>query len=302
MKVPNVQKAMNYESIYQQLIENARNRKAPLLFEKHHAIPRCLGGDDSKHNIVYLTYREHFIAHHLLVRFKQGKEKIKMQFAFGMMSMHSKTNNYRKHVSSHLFDAAKTAAKIARIYLNIKDEGVCKGRKWYTDGETKYRLLPSHPAITELKLKPYSLAGRKWYTDGTSFLMLYPNDPRAQTLIEGAPAKGKPKAFSQKVCEDRSQMLWFNNGITNTKLKPDDPRAQGLIKGRLKLSEEALKNLKEGCAWKRTAEHNQQNSDRQKGGSWFNDGTRNFIKKPTEQVQPHWEKGRIQRHHLRSNA
>lgn len=61
---------MNHKKIYEQLISN---RKENLLDdsvynEKHHIIPKCLGGSNKKENIVKLTAREHFIAHILLVR------------------------------------------------------------------------------------------------------------------------------------------------------------------------------------------------------------------------------------------
>ena len=35
---------MNYEKHYQLLIERAKNRILDLYFEKHHIIPKCIGG------------------------------------------------------------------------------------------------------------------------------------------------------------------------------------------------------------------------------------------------------------------
>lgn len=58
---------MNYKKIYNQLIERARSRTNILdLYEKHHIIPRSMGGSNKKINLVRLSYREHFIAHLLL--------------------------------------------------------------------------------------------------------------------------------------------------------------------------------------------------------------------------------------------
>lgn len=58
---------MNYKKIHDYIIERARNRK-PLTgyTEKHHIIPKCMGGSDDKENLVELTAREHFIVHKLL--------------------------------------------------------------------------------------------------------------------------------------------------------------------------------------------------------------------------------------------
>lgn len=59
---------MNYAKIYDKLIAKARQRVLVGYGEKHHILPRCMGGGNSKENIVLLAAREHFIAHKLLVR------------------------------------------------------------------------------------------------------------------------------------------------------------------------------------------------------------------------------------------
>jgi len=67
---------MNYNKIYQQIIERAKARQIDGYNEKHHILPRCLGGDDSRDNLVSLTAREHFIAHLLLVKIYNGNLKL----------------------------------------------------------------------------------------------------------------------------------------------------------------------------------------------------------------------------------
>lgn len=37
-------------------------------YEKHHIIPKCVGGEDKPNNYVLLTYREHIKAHYLLTK------------------------------------------------------------------------------------------------------------------------------------------------------------------------------------------------------------------------------------------
>ncbi len=59
---------MNYASIYSQLVAKAQNRVLEGYFEKHHIVPKCMGGSNAKGNIVLLTAKEHFMAHKLLVR------------------------------------------------------------------------------------------------------------------------------------------------------------------------------------------------------------------------------------------
>jgi hypothetical protein len=74
-----------YTRIYFSIIDNARNRKLEGYKELHHIIPLSLGGKDEKDNLVYLTAREHFICHRLLVKMTYGKDKSKMSQAAWMM-------------------------------------------------------------------------------------------------------------------------------------------------------------------------------------------------------------------------
>jgi hypothetical protein len=59
---------MNYEKHYTLLIERARNRILEGYQERHHIVPRCMGGSDDAENIVSLTAEEHYVAHQLLVK------------------------------------------------------------------------------------------------------------------------------------------------------------------------------------------------------------------------------------------
>lgn len=55
---------------YHEFINGILSSRSNVKFEhseRHHIVPRCLGGKDDDSNLVYLTYQEHFIAHKLLV-------------------------------------------------------------------------------------------------------------------------------------------------------------------------------------------------------------------------------------------
>jgi hypothetical protein len=67
---------------YNALVNKALNRPKPEEYtEKHHVIPKSLGGSNGKANMVVLTSREHFIAHAFLTRCLRGESKAKMLFA-----------------------------------------------------------------------------------------------------------------------------------------------------------------------------------------------------------------------------
>lgn len=61
---------MDYSKHYAALITRAqtRDRIDGFYYEKHHILPRCLGGSDEADNLVILTPEEHFVAHQLLVK------------------------------------------------------------------------------------------------------------------------------------------------------------------------------------------------------------------------------------------
>jgi len=62
---------MNYRLIYDRLIEKAKAENTEdrqEYFEKHHIIPRSIGGSDDDANLVNLTFRQHYVAHELLVK------------------------------------------------------------------------------------------------------------------------------------------------------------------------------------------------------------------------------------------
>lgn len=59
---------MDYAQHYSRLIERARNRVLVGYVERHHIVPKCLGGLDDPDNIVRLTPEEHYLAHQLLLK------------------------------------------------------------------------------------------------------------------------------------------------------------------------------------------------------------------------------------------
>ena len=59
---------MNYSAHYERLMARARDRVLPGYRERHHILPRCMGGTGEPKNLVDLTPEEHYVAHQLLVK------------------------------------------------------------------------------------------------------------------------------------------------------------------------------------------------------------------------------------------
>lgn len=77
--------------------------------EKHHIIPKSLGGDNSPENIVTLTAREHFICHRLLTKITQGKAKRSMIYAVYIMTKGKR----RYKPSSRLYEILRNEMALA---------------------------------------------------------------------------------------------------------------------------------------------------------------------------------------------
>jgi len=85
-----------YKVWHDNIIAKGKNRVLTGYQEKHHIIPKSLGGSNSKDNLVALTPKEHFIIHILLCKFTVGKSRLKMLNALhAMMFFTTKRRGYK---------------------------------------------------------------------------------------------------------------------------------------------------------------------------------------------------------------
>jgi len=75
---------VNYSAHYDRLIARARIRVLTGYRERHHVIPRCMGGGNEEANLVELTPEEHYVAHQLLV--KMYPARARLVYAVNIMS------------------------------------------------------------------------------------------------------------------------------------------------------------------------------------------------------------------------
>lgn len=95
---------MNHQRQYQLLVQKAQNRERETnaYYEKHHIIPRAKGGGNQKSNLVFLTGREHFVAHMLLARIYGGG-----MWQAAKMMKNARNGVQRRNVNSRLYEIAK---------------------------------------------------------------------------------------------------------------------------------------------------------------------------------------------------
>lgn len=198
---------MNYKKIYDNLIFKATSRgldKKLLSFktEKHHIIPRCIGGLNEVVNLVLLTPKEHYVAHHLL--YKIYPNNYKLFLAYRMMcimdgdccrgkffisaneyqKLKEKFNEYRKNF---IFDenALSKMRKKRKFTENMKKP---KTKTEKLKNEYNRRKQIGHYAKMLEAKKRLKL---KWYNDGFKNYCLDINDENIKNLKPGRIFKHK---------------------------------------------------------------------------------------------------------------
>lgn len=145
---------MNYKRIHDLIIERAKHRPRPSCYcERHHIVPRSMGGNDDADNIAVLTAREHFIIHWLLWKIHRNKQ---MTYAF--FAMTKPVGNGRERYTSRSFAYAREAMA-SWIRENMS------GRNSPSFGRTPHNKGIPHSAETRKKISAAaSLRGEGWYS------------------------------------------------------------------------------------------------------------------------------------------
>lgn len=144
---------MNYQGIYNQIIERAQTRQLEGYKEKHHIIPRCIGGLDIKENLVELTAREHFLCHILLCEIYPKEHKL--LWALWLMAIgkqkNKKTEPYK--VSSREYERIKILfieqSKLKKISEKHKKQVSKANSKKVYQYDFKGNLIKIYPSAAE---------------------------------------------------------------------------------------------------------------------------------------------------------
>lgn len=186
-----------YKRWYDAIILNAQNRTLIGYCEEHHIIPRSLGGNDAKENLVNLTAKEHFICHWLLMKFTEGNDKMKMSYAFWMMIHATNIHQQNRYKIN------------ARTYQNIKEslkEVFVKqhlGRKFSEEhkrkiSETRKNRIASGQIVVNADKTKYKIIAEK---------------RRGTKTSEETKKKIGSKHKGKKISEEQKQRLSeFNKG------------------------------------------------------------------------------------------
>lgn len=206
-----------YSKWYWAIIDRAKDRDRPAKTERHHILPK------GKHlfpefaslqifpwNGAYLTFREHFICHRLLVKMTSGKAKISCSYGLRRLTMN------QKGYTSKQYEIAKQIYAEQRKFTPSPLKGQ-PGRKW-SDEERKTHSVRlksrmSDP-ITRQRCSLAKLGKGHAHTDETKqkISQAQRNLTDEQRARKSASKTGnKNPAFGKK---------WFNDGTVAKQFFP----------------------------------------------------------------------------------
>jgi hypothetical protein len=120
---------MDYQRIYNEFIADRRGKEANLIAsgeykERHHIVPRSLGGTDDASNMIALTFKDHLFAHLCLAKIHGGSQWYSVQ-----MMAQTKRSGIPNHTQTTKAVRLKTMA-VANIPRITLDECLIEARKF----------------------------------------------------------------------------------------------------------------------------------------------------------------------------
>jgi hypothetical protein len=107
--------------------------------EKHHIIPKSIGGNNTKENLVHLTAKEHFICHLLLTKMLDGTDKQKMIYAIWQLSNQNNIHQNRIKINASTYSYLREIFSKNHSNWMKKNQHLIeeKRRKYWTDEKRK---------------------------------------------------------------------------------------------------------------------------------------------------------------------
>ncbi|WP_192215651.1 HNH endonuclease [Methylobacterium bullatum] len=160
---------MNYSRIYSEFIANRRARSTPYGYsERHHIVPRALGGGDDNENLIDLTAEDHFFAHLLLAKIHGGKLWAPIAFMVG-----GSRKDYRPIVSRARYGWASRAMARAASGKNARQYDWTEhrlehddGRVWVGTQADMHVVLGMTRALANLLIKGRIGSANGWFPAG----------------------------------------------------------------------------------------------------------------------------------------
>ena len=158
---------MTYDEFINNILETrGRFECGDKYHERHHIIPKSLGGTNNKDNLIDLFPKEHYIAHKLLA--KEHPDNEKLTYAWWMMShCAADTNKGRYELTPEEYEEARIAFSKMRSENSIGKNNHFFGK--HHSEETRKKMSENHADVSGSKnpmyKKGYLVSGSKnmWY-------------------------------------------------------------------------------------------------------------------------------------------
>jgi len=215
-----------YSKCYYNIVNRAKSRTmdAKTYVEKHHIMPKSLGGSNDPENIVKLTAREHLICHRLLIKMTEGKAKSKMAFAAWRIVFVS--NTHKRHaVSARTYASIRNEVAIARKNSKGSFKHSPESKEKISKGNTGKRLGKT---LTPEWCKNIGLS-RKGEVRGPL------SESTVKKISNSLLGKKKGKfsvSHNSNISAGRIGKRQYNNGVDSLLCFPGDEPA-GYVQGRL---------------------------------------------------------------------
>lgn len=117
---------------YQEFIDNIINTRGRFncsdqYHERHHIIPKCMGGKDDKDNLIDLYAKEHFIAHKLLAN--ENPNNTSLVQAYAIMAFVKNKDEKRYELTPEEYEEARTTfSEALKDKYKNKENHPCYGK------------------------------------------------------------------------------------------------------------------------------------------------------------------------------
>lgn len=140
---------MDYQKTYNAIVDKRINNEPDGYKERHHILPVCMGGDDSRDNLVLLTAREHFICHMLLVKIhKHSKHFYPLVKAVAFMK--SESNHKNRYFNSRLYSYYREAFAASMSDSQSGKKNSQYGTRWINNPALQTsRKIPRNAALPD---------------------------------------------------------------------------------------------------------------------------------------------------------
>lgn len=221
-----------YAKLYHRIITKHGCQEKPgdgHYYERHHIVPRSMGGNDERQNLVYVRVRVHFLLHVILTKAVLVEYQRRACWCVICFSANNEKQMVRRKLNSRL-------TQLVREEHNAN----LKTLKWYNNGTESIRLFPEEQipnGFTPGRLKLPPRAGTKYITDGIRTKRLKADQPIPEGWVYGQ----KPERIKQISEQGKKHKMgsgtgrvWINNGTENKYIYLEQGIPEGWTKGRLK--------------------------------------------------------------------